>query len=91
MNIESYAPIPLVCICECFPDYSSHRSAFSSTPPPLLPRIGRFECYAKCLGMGAYKKVHLAFDQEEGVEVAWNELRLDLLQKKVFKRDDPPC
>jgi hypothetical protein len=45
--------------------------------------LGRFECYAKCLGMGAYKRVHLGFDQEEGVEVAWNELRLDHLQRKV--------
>eukprot|EP00158_Paraphelidium_tribonemae_P004714 Partr_v1_DN26926_c0_g1_i1_m7152 putative WNK lysine deficient protein kinase len=43
---------------------------------------GRFERYAKCLGMGAYKKVFLAFDTEEGVEVAWNELRIAHLQKK---------
>ena len=45
--------------------------------------IGRYERFQKCLGMGAYKKVFLAFDQEEGVEVAWNELRLDHMQKKV--------
>ncbi len=32
--------------------------------------------------MGAYKRVYLAFDQEEGVEVAWNELRLDHLSAK---------
>jgi serine/threonine protein kinase len=32
------------------------------------------------LGMGAYKRVYLGFDQEEGVEVAWNELRIDHLQ-----------
>jgi hypothetical protein len=34
--------------------------------------------------MGAYKKVYLGFDQEEGMEVAWNELRLDHMQKKVI-------
>ncbi len=38
---------------------------------------GRFERYKKCLGTGAYKKVFLAFDQEDGVEVAWNTLRID--------------
>jgi hypothetical protein len=35
---------------------------------------GRFERYATCLGTGAYKIVYKAFDQEEGVEVAWNTL-----------------
>jgi hypothetical protein len=34
--------------------------------------------------MGAYKQVFLGFDQEEGVEVAWNELRLDHFGKKVL-------
>lgn len=43
---------------------------------------GRFERYQKCLGMGAYKKVYLAVDTDEGMEVAWNELRLNHLQRK---------
>lgn len=43
---------------------------------------GRFERYATCLGKGAYKEVFKAFDQEEGVEVAWNQLRLDTLNKR---------
>ena len=38
---------------------------------------GRFERYTKCLGVGAYKEVYKAFDQEEGVEVAWNRLRIE--------------
>ncbi|KAI3646024.1 hypothetical protein MP228_008952 [Amoeboaphelidium protococcarum] len=43
---------------------------------------GRFERYKKCLGVGAYKKVFKGFDTDEGVEIAWNELRLEHLQKK---------
>ncbi|KAJ3116615.1 Serine/threonine-protein kinase wnk3 [Nowakowskiella sp. JEL0407] len=47
---------------------------------------GRFERYAKCIGRGAYKEVFKAFDNEEGVEVAWNQLKLDHLSKKEFAR-----
>ncbi|KAL5033612.1 hypothetical protein BDV3_000582 [Batrachochytrium dendrobatidis] len=47
---------------------------------------GRFERYSHCLGKGAYKEVFKAFDQEEGVEVAWNQLRLDHLSKKDAQR-----
>ena len=43
---------------------------------------GRFERYALCLGTGAYKQVFKAFDQEEGVEVAWNQLRIDHIPKR---------
>jgi hypothetical protein len=42
-----------------------------------LDPSGRFERFAVCLGKGAYKEVYKAFDQEEGVEVAWNQLRVD--------------
>ncbi|KAI8901435.1 kinase-like domain-containing protein, partial [Globomyces pollinis-pini] len=37
---------------------------------------GRFERYRKSLGKGAHKEVFKAFDQEEGVEVAWNQIRV---------------
>ncbi|KAJ3415306.1 Serine/threonine-protein kinase wnk1 [Chytridiales sp. JEL 0842] len=47
---------------------------------------GRFARYAECLGKGAYKEVFKAFDEEEGVEVAWNQLRVDHLQKKEAQR-----
>ncbi|KAH6562220.1 hypothetical protein BASA50_004859 [Batrachochytrium salamandrivorans] len=47
---------------------------------------GRFERYAHCLGRGAYKEVFKAFDQDEGVEVAWNQLRLDHLSNKDAQR-----
>lgn len=37
---------------------------------------GRFGRYSDLLGHGAVKKVYRAFDQEEGIEVAWNQVRL---------------
>ncbi|KAH0788575.1 putative serine/threonine-protein kinase WNK11 [Histomonas meleagridis] len=35
--------------------------------------------YRRCevIGSGSYKIVYRAYDQEEGIEVAWNEIRLD--------------
>lgn len=47
---------------------------------------GRFERYDEALGKGAYKEVFKAFDQEEGVEVAWNQLRVDHLHRKDAQR-----
>lgn len=37
---------------------------------------GRYGQYDDLLGSGAVKKVYRAFDQEEGIEVAWNQVRL---------------
>ncbi|XP_010252690.1 PREDICTED: probable serine/threonine-protein kinase WNK11 [Nelumbo nucifera] len=37
---------------------------------------GRYGRYSDLLGAGAVKKVYRAFDQEEGIEVAWNQVRL---------------
>ncbi|XP_071705838.1 probable serine/threonine-protein kinase WNK11 [Rutidosis leptorrhynchoides] len=38
---------------------------------------GRFIRYPEILGKGAFKKVYKAFDQIEGIEVAWNRVRID--------------
>lgn len=40
---------------------------------------GRYGRYADLLGCGAVKKVYRAFDQEEGIEVAWNQIKLGKL------------
>ncbi|KAL5198099.1 hypothetical protein ABZP36_001611 [Zizania latifolia] len=40
---------------------------------------GRFGRYADVLGLGSVKKVYRGFDQEEGIEVAWNRVRLRAL------------
>ncbi|XP_026656232.1 probable serine/threonine-protein kinase WNK11 [Phoenix dactylifera] len=45
---------------------------------------GRYGRYADLLGAGAVKKVYRAFDQEEGIEVAWNQVRL-----RSFREDRP--
>ncbi|KAL0353534.1 UNVERIFIED_CONTAM: putative serine/threonine-protein kinase WNK11 [Sesamum angustifolium] len=37
---------------------------------------GRYGRYGELLGAGAVKKVYRAFDQEEGIEVAWNQVKL---------------
>ncbi|XP_068668417.1 probable serine/threonine-protein kinase WNK11 [Aristolochia californica] len=37
---------------------------------------GRYGRYGDLLGAGAVKKVYRAFDQEEGIEVAWNQVKL---------------
>ncbi|XP_038905142.1 probable serine/threonine-protein kinase WNK11 [Benincasa hispida] len=37
---------------------------------------GRYGRYIELLGSGAVKKVYRAFDQEEGIEVAWNQVKL---------------
>ncbi|KAD4982757.1 hypothetical protein R6Q59_002385 [Mikania micrantha] len=43
---------------------------------------GRIIRYSEVLGKGAFKKVYKAFDQFEGIEVAWNKVRIndDVLQ-----------
>ncbi|KAK3842986.1 MAG: kinase-like domain-containing protein, partial [Linnemannia gamsii] len=46
----------------------------------------RFQRLSEVLGEGAYKHVYRAFDQEEGVEVAWNQLRIDHLTKKEAQK-----
>ncbi|KAJ0837404.1 putative protein kinase WNK-NRBP family [Helianthus annuus] len=38
---------------------------------------GRFIRYPEVLGKGAFKKVYKAFDQFDGIEVAWSRLRID--------------
>jgi hypothetical protein len=35
---------------------------------------GRYGRYKDLLGTGAVKKVYKAFDQEQGIEVAWNQV-----------------
>ncbi|KAF9112152.1 hypothetical protein BGX27_003923 [Mortierella sp. AM989] len=47
---------------------------------------GRFQRLNEILGEGAYKHVYRAFDQEEGVEVAWNQLRIDHLTKREAQK-----
>lgn len=57
---------------------------FGNTEPSALegdyvekdPR-GRYVRYSEILGKGAFKTVYKAFDQLDGIEVAWNRVRID--------------
>ncbi|CAA0818095.1 Probable serine/threonine-protein kinase WNK3 [Striga hermonthica] len=45
---------------------------------------GRYGRYKEILGRGAFKKVYRAFDEWEGIEVAWNQVKVaDLLRNSV--------
>ncbi|KAL6493490.1 Serine/threonine-protein kinase wnk3 [Orobanche gracilis] len=45
---------------------------------------GRYGRYKEVLGRGAFKKVYRAFDELEGIEVAWNQVKVaDLLRNAV--------
>ncbi|KAL5548551.1 hypothetical protein UlMin_003782 [Ulmus minor] len=52
-------------------DQSSNSEPFEEIDP-----TGRYGRYGELLGSGAVKKVYRAFDQEEGIEVAWNQVKL---------------
>jgi serine/threonine protein kinase len=60
--------------------YDDHVDADNT--PHISDSTGRFERSNVLLGRGAFKEVYKAYDQEEGVEVAWNQLLVDHLTKK---------
>ncbi|KAI9231380.1 MAG: kinase-like domain-containing protein, partial [Podila humilis] len=66
---------------------SSQTDTSNDTEDPLeTDPTNRFQRCVEILGEGAYKNVYRAFDQEEGVEVAWNQLRIDHLSKKEAQK-----
>ncbi|KAK4745307.1 hypothetical protein SAY87_011619 [Trapa incisa] len=58
------------------PAASSDSSSPDAEPFVEVDPTGRFGRYSDLLGHGAVKKVYRAFDQEEGTEVAWNQVRM---------------
>ncbi|GMH24378.1 hypothetical protein Nepgr_026221 [Nepenthes gracilis] len=52
-----------------------------SEPFVEVDPTGRYGRYCELLGSGAVKKVYRAFDQEEGIEVAWNRVKLKYLSE----------
>ncbi|KAG0213761.1 hypothetical protein BGX33_002682 [Mortierella sp. NVP41] len=67
------------------PTQSDSNDADGEAPVETDPS-NRFQRLNEILGEGAYKHVYRAFDQEEGVEVAWNQLRIDHLTKKEAQK-----
>jgi WNK lysine deficient protein kinase len=55
---------------------SSDPSENDSEPFVESDPTGRYGRYDELLGSGSVKKVYRAFDQEEGIEVAWNQVKL---------------
>ncbi|KAG5618061.1 hypothetical protein H5410_017885 [Solanum commersonii] len=61
------------------PDDSESEPDFVELDP-----TGRYGRYKEVLGKGAFKKVYRAFDELEGIEVAWNQVKVaDLLRNEV--------
>ncbi|GMJ11541.1 hypothetical protein like AT5G55560 [Hibiscus trionum] len=58
------------------PSVKQDQSDKDSEPFVEIDPTGRYGRYGELLGSGAVKKVYRAFDQEEGIEVAWNQVRL---------------
>ncbi|KAG7015558.1 putative serine/threonine-protein kinase WNK11, partial [Cucurbita argyrosperma subsp. argyrosperma] len=58
------------------PSVTTESSEKDSEPFVEVNPTGRYGRYSELLGSGAVKKVYRAFDQEEGIEVAWNQVKL---------------
>lgn len=58
------------------PSVMTDSSEKDSEPFVEVNPTGRYGRYGELLGSGAVKKVYRAFDQEEGIEVAWNQVKL---------------
>ncbi|XP_042490507.1 probable serine/threonine-protein kinase WNK11 [Macadamia integrifolia] len=58
------------------PCATSDASDKDSEPFVEVDPTGRYGRYSDLLGCGSVKKVYRAFDQEEGIEVAWCQVRL---------------
>jgi len=63
--------------CEILNPSNNEKELFEEVDPS-----GRYGRYSELLGTGAVKRVYRAFDQEDGIEVAWNQVRL-----KNFSQD----
>ncbi|MED6181345.1 Serine/threonine-protein kinase wnk3 [Stylosanthes scabra] len=44
---------------------------------------GRYLRYNKILGKGAFKTVYRGFDEVDGIEVAWNQVKIDELLRSA--------
>ncbi|KAI3673557.1 hypothetical protein L6452_39680 [Arctium lappa] len=55
---------------------SDHEPDDSDTDFVEIDPSGRYGRYKEVLGKGAFKKVYKAFDELEGIEVAWNQIKV---------------
>ncbi|KAK4746450.1 hypothetical protein SAY87_012762 [Trapa incisa] len=59
-----------------YTDVSNSEPEFVEVDPS-----GRYVRYSEILGKGAFKKVYKAFDEVDGIEVAWNQVKVDDILK----------
>ncbi|KAM7260918.1 hypothetical protein ACFE04_026393 [Oxalis oulophora] len=59
--------------------FSSKNGDFIASDPEIVEKdpTGRYLRYNEVLGKGAFKIVYKAFDEVEGIEVAWNRVKID--------------
>ncbi|KAG2315879.1 hypothetical protein Bca52824_019001 [Brassica carinata] len=61
-------------------DGSEDSSALQEPPDPEVLEVDptfRYIRYKEVIGKGAFKTVYKAFDEVDGIEVAWNQVRID--------------
>ncbi|XP_010549171.1 PREDICTED: probable serine/threonine-protein kinase WNK6 [Tarenaya hassleriana] len=61
-------------------DGSEDSSALQEPPDPEILEVDptcRYIRYKEVIGKGAFKTVYKAFDEVDGIEVAWNQVRID--------------
>ncbi|XP_051133500.1 probable serine/threonine-protein kinase WNK3 [Andrographis paniculata] len=63
---------------------SEHNDADAGAEFVEVDPTGRYGRYKEVLGKGAFKKVYRAFDEFEGLEVAWNQVKLSDVMKSSF-------
>eukprot|EP00884_Botryococcus_braunii_P009087 jgi/Botrbrau1/1817/Bobra.146_1s0015.1 len=64
------------------PDDAVNEEARVETDP-----TGRYSRFEQILGRGAFKTVYKGFDEDEGIEIAWNQVRVSELVRSKEERD----
>eukprot|EP00201_Polytomella_parva_P011243 CAMPEP_0175061828 /NCGR_PEP_ID=MMETSP0052_2-20121109/13808_1 /TAXON_ID=51329 ORGANISM="Polytomella parva, Strain SAG 63-3" /NCGR_SAMPLE_ID=MMETSP0052_2 /ASSEMBLY_ACC=CAM_ASM_000194 /LENGTH=793 /DNA_ID=CAMNT_0016327739 /DNA_START=103 /DNA_END=2481 /DNA_ORIENTATION=- len=64
-----------------------HAESEPDLKPVEMDPNGRYLRYDVVLGRGAFKTVYKAFDEEEGIEVAWNQVKVNDLVSSPAERE----
>ncbi|XP_014524139.1 probable serine/threonine-protein kinase WNK10 isoform X2 [Vigna radiata var. radiata] len=78
MNSGAILTLPPVCNAFGTREPQDFEDEFAEKDP-----TGRYTRYTEVLGRGAFKTVYRAFDEVDGIEVAWNQVKIDGLLHSV--------
>ncbi|XP_047174029.1 probable serine/threonine-protein kinase WNK10 isoform X1 [Vigna umbellata] len=78
MNSGAVLTLPPVCNAFGTREPQDFEDEFAEKDP-----TGRYTRYTEVLGRGAFKTVYRAFDEVDGIEVAWNQVKIDGLLHSV--------